>query len=245
MSNPGEETVREYREIKGTRKNKHRDHRSFSIPDEQLGPITDAQEGCEKNDLKEKIGPKPGISEAGVNVEVNSKADGSRRKKSEKKSREKNRNDHDGELGRSQQREAKLYDSTKKLAREQAKTSKRSLTNKVSVVHEVEVDYCAQHSYSLPCKADGCSAKSNIALADADPNRNSDKISQCVPLSAKASNTSSRDPTSHKPVSDKGRSISPLQRLSFIMGKASKTNSERVAGSTTHLESMASSIKTG
>ncbi|XP_033139706.1 uncharacterized protein LOC117131667 [Brassica rapa] len=192
MSNPGEETVREYREIKGTRKKKHRDHRSFSIPDEQLGPITDAQEGCEKKDLKEKIGLKPGISEAGVNVEVNSKADGSRRKKSEKKSREKNRNDHDGELGQSQQREAKLYDSTKKLAREQAKTSKRSSANKVSVVHEVEVDYCAQHSYSLPCKADGCSAKSNIALADADPNRNSDKISQCVPLSAKASNTSSR-----------------------------------------------------
>ncbi|XP_009120411.1 uncharacterized protein LOC103845328 [Brassica rapa] len=270
MSNPGGETVREYREtIGGTRKKKHRGHRSFGIPDEQLGPITDAQEGCEKKDLKEKIGPKLGTSEAGVNMEVNSKVDGSRRKKSEKKSRERKRYDHDGELGRSQQGEAKLYDSSKKLGREEAKTCKRSSTNKVSVGHGVEVNYCAQHSCSLPCKADGCSAKSNIALADADPNRNSAKISQCVPLSAKASNTSSRgkisedrassllsvkhcgdepaqrqDSTSHKPVSKKGRSISPFQRLSFSMGKASNTNSERVADSTTQPESMANSTKT-
>ncbi|KAF3567157.1 hypothetical protein DY000_02017876 [Brassica cretica] len=347
MSNPGGETVREYRETKGTRKKKHRDHMSFSMPYEQLGPVTDAQEGCEKKDLKEKNGPKLGTSEAGVNMEVNSKADGSRRKKSEKKSRERNRNGHDGELGRSQQGKAKLYDSTKKLAREEAKISNRSSTIKVSVGHGVEVNYCAQHYCSLPCKADGCSAKSNIALADADPDRNSAKISQCVQLSAKASNTSSRgkisedrassllsgkhcvdepaqrqdstshkpvsdkgrtdgcsaksnialadadpdrnsakisqcvqlsakasytssrgkisedrassllsgkhcvdepaqrqDSTSHKPVSDKGRSISPFQRLSFSMGKASKTNSERVAGSTIHQDSMANSTKT-
>ncbi|WZZ90159.1 uncharacterized protein LOC106433284 [Brassica napus] len=269
MSNPGGETVREYRETKGTRKKKHRDHMSFSMPYEQLVPVTDAQEGCEKKDLKEKNGPKLGTSEAGVNMEVNSKADGSRRKKSEKKSRERNRNGHDGELGRSQQGKAKLYDSTKKLAREEAKISNRSSTKKVSVGHGVEVNYCAQHYCSLPCKADGCSAKSNIALADADPDRNSAKISQCVQLSAKASNTSSRgkisedrassllsgkhcvdepaqrqDSTSHKPVSDKGRSISPFQRLSFSMGKASKTNSERVAGSTIHQDSMANSTKT-
>ncbi|CAH8306301.1 unnamed protein product [Eruca vesicaria subsp. sativa] len=268
MSNPDEETVRENR---GTRKKKPKDHRSFSIPDEKLGQVTDAQEGCEKKDLKEKIGPKPGTLTnglnpgAGVNTEVNSEADGSRRKKSEKKSRDRNRSDHDRELGRSQQGEAKLYHSTKKLAREEAETCKRSSSKKVSVVHDVEINYCARHS----CKADDYSAKSNIGLADADPNKNSVITSQCEPLSAKASITFSRgkisedrassllsvkhcedepaqrrDSKSHKPVSEKRRSISPFQRLSFSMGKASKTNSERVDGSITQPESMANSTKT-
>ncbi|KAF8102462.1 hypothetical protein N665_0198s0162 [Sinapis alba] len=275
MVNPGGETVREYRETKGTRTKKPKEHRSFSVPDEQLGLNTDAQNGCEAKDLKGKIGTKPGTlsnglnPEAGVNMEVSSKADGSRRKKSEKKSRERNRNDHDGELGGSQQGETKLYHSTKMLAREEANTCKRRSTKKISVVHDVEVNDCAQHSCSLPCKADGCSAKGNIALADADPNKIPVKTSQCVPLSAKARSTSSRgkisedrassllsvkhcgdepaqrkDSTSHEPVSEKGRSISPFKRLSFSMGKASKTNSERVAGSTTQLESMANSTKT-
>lgn len=244
MSHPSGE------EIKGTRKKKPKDHRGFSVPDEQIGLNTNAQDGCEKKGLKGEICPKTGtlsnglIPEVGVNMEMISKADISRRKKSEKKLRERNHNDRGGEVG---EKETKHHHSTKKLSQEEAKTCKRSSTKKVQVVHSVEV----QHSCPLPCKADDCSAKS--------------KISQCVPLSTKESNTSSggkasedrassllsvkhcadepaqrQDSKSHIAVSEKARSTSPFQRLSFSMGKASKTNS---AGSTTKLDSVENSSK--
>ncbi|KAJ0228941.1 hypothetical protein HA466_0320780 [Hirschfeldia incana] len=248
MSHPCEE-------IKGTRKKKPKDHRGFSVPNEELGLNTNAQDGCEKKGLKGEICPKTGTlssgldPEVGLNMEVISKADISRRKKSEKKLRQRIRNGPDGEVGQKQQGQTKLYHSTKKLSPEETNTCSRSSTKKVQVVHSVEV----QHSSPLPCKADGCSAKS--------------KISQCVPLSTKESNTSSggklsedrassllsvkhckdepaerQDSKSHiAPISEKGRSTSPFQRLSFSMGKASKTNS---AGSTTKLDSMENSSKT-
>uniref|UniRef100_A0A1J3ELJ1 Uncharacterized protein n=1 Tax=Noccaea caerulescens TaxID=107243 RepID=A0A1J3ELJ1_NOCCA len=274
--NSGEETVKKCPEIKGSRKKKPKDHRCFSVADEQLNPKTDAKglDGCEKKDLKGKICPKNGLNpEAGFKMEVNSKADGNRRKKSEKKLRERNRNDHDGELGQKQQGETKLYQSTKKLAREEAtKTCKRSSTKKVQVVHGAELDYCTQHSCPLPCKADGCLAKSKIGSTDANPNKVPVEISsQCVPLSDKESNTYSRgkitedrasrllpvkhcmdepaqrqEPKLHKAAaSEKGKSISPFQRISFSMGKASKTNSQGVAALTTQQDSMVNSTKIG
>ncbi|VVB16541.1 unnamed protein product [Arabis nemorensis] len=277
MSNSVEETVKEYREIKGTRKKKPKDRRCFSIPDEQLGPNTDAQgsDGYESKDLKGNIGPKAGTLSNGLNSEsvlnmevVRSKADGNRRRKSEKKLRERNQNDHDEELGRKQQEESKLYHSTKKLAREEAKTCKRSSTKKVRVIHGVEVDYCTQHSCPLPCKADGCLAKNKIGFTDADQNKVSVEIPQCVSLSTKAINTSSRrkitedrastllavkhcmvepvqrqDSQSHNAASEKKRSTSPFQRLSFSMSKTSKTNSEGVVVPAAQLDSVANSTK--
>ncbi|ESQ42465.1 hypothetical protein EUTSA_v10012736mg [Eutrema salsugineum] len=248
-----EETVKEYREIKGTRKKKLKDHRCYSSL-EKLGPTTDAQgsDGYEKMDRKGKTGG---------NMEVKSKGDGNRRKKSEKKLRERNRNDDDGELGRKQQGEIKLCHSAKKLAREEAKTCKRSSSKYIRIVHDVKVDYCTQHACPLPCKADGCLAKNIIGSTDADPNKVSVETSQGVTLSTKARNTSSRgkitedrassllsvkhcmDAPAQRPNSKP--SISPFQRLSFSMGKTSKTNSEGVAGSTTQLDSMANSTKTG
>ncbi|XP_010454587.1 PREDICTED: uncharacterized protein LOC104736320 [Camelina sativa] len=238
MSNSVEDTLR---------RKKHKDRRCFSIPDDKLGPNTDAQglDGCEEKDLN---------PEAGLNMEVKSKADSNRRRKSEKNLHERNRNHHDGELGRKQQGEAK--------------TCKRSSTRKVRVVHGVEGDYCTQHSLPLQCNADGCLAKSTVGSTDVDRNKVSAEISQCVPLSGKAKNTSSKgkiaedrassllsvkhcndessqrqDSKSHKGASEKGRSISPFQRLSFNIGKASKTNSEGVVVPTTQLDSMANSTK--
>ncbi|XP_010443654.1 PREDICTED: uncharacterized protein LOC104726485 [Camelina sativa] len=253
MSNSVEDTLR---------RKKHKDRRCFSIPDDQLGPNTDAQgsDVCEVKDLKGKICPKTATlsndlnPESGLNMEVKSKDDSNRRRKSEKNLLERNRYHDNGELGRKQQGEAK--------------TCKRSSTRKVRVVHGVEGDYCTQHSFPLPCKADGCLAKSTIGSTDADQNKVSVEISQCVPLSVKARNTSSKgkiaedrassllsvkhcndessqrqDSKSHKGASEKGRSISPFQRLSFGMGKASKTNSEGVAVPTIQLDSMTNSTK--
>ncbi|KAL1217686.1 hypothetical protein V5N11_006426 [Cardamine amara subsp. amara] len=262
MSNSVEESVKEEdREIKCTRKKKPEDRRCFSIADEQLCPNTGAKglDGCEKKkDLKGKVSQKNGTlslglnPEAGLNMKVKSKADSNRRRKSEKNLHERNRNDHDGELGRKQQGEAK--------------TCKRSSTRKVRVVHGIEVDYCTQHACPLPCEVDGCLAKSKIDSTNADPNKVSIEISQCVPLSTTARNISSRgkitedrassllsvkpsmdepaqrqDSKSHKVASEKGRSVSPFQRLSFSMGKASKTSSAAVP--TTQLDSMANSTK--
>ncbi|CAH2069467.1 unnamed protein product [Thlaspi arvense] len=256
--------VKECREIKGTRKKKPKDHGCYSIPYEKLGPNTDARDGCEKKDLKGKVCLKSGLNpEAGVNVEVKSKGDGNRRNKSDKKLSERNGDGHDGELGRKkQQGETKLCHSTKKLAREEAKTCKRSSTKNDRVVHDVEVDHCTQHSCPLPCKETGYN--------DAEANKVSVEISQCVTLSTKARNTSSRgkitedrassllsvkpcidepaqrqDSKSHKEVSEKGRSISPFQRLSFSMGKTSKTNREGVYVHTTQPDSKANSTKIG
>ncbi|CAA7032261.1 unnamed protein product [Microthlaspi erraticum] len=253
--NSGEETVKDCRESKGTRKKKLRDRRCFSVQDEQKEP---KEKICRKDGgLSNGLNP-----EAGLSMEVNSKADGNRHKKSEKKLRERNRDDHDGELGQKQQRESKLYHSTKKLAREEAKTCKRSSTKKVQAVRGAEVDYCTQHSCPLPCKADDCLAKSKIGSTDA----------QCVSLSDKASNNTysggkitedrassllpvkhcmdepvqREDSKLHKAVaSEKGKSISSFQRLSFSMGKASKTNSDGVAAPTTQQDSMANSTKMG
>lgn len=265
MSNSVEETVKECEEIKCTRKKKPKDRRCFSIPNEHLGPNTDAQglDGCEKKDLKGKIFPKNGTlshglnPEAGLNMEVKvkSKPDSDRHRNSEENLHERNRNDHDGELRRKKQGEAK--------------TCKRSSTRKVRVVQGVEVDYCTKHSCPLPCKADGCLAKSTIGSTDADLNKVKVEISQSVPLSTKARNISSKgkitedrasslvsvkhgmvepaqrqDSKSHKAESEKRRSISPFQRLSFSMGKASKTNSEGLTVPTTQLDSMANSTKT-
>ncbi|KAF8051688.1 hypothetical protein N665_1683s0006 [Sinapis alba] len=102
---------------------------------------------------------------------------------------------------------------------------------------------------------DGCEKKKKGLKGNISP-----KISECVTLSTKASNTSSggklsassllsvkhctdepsqrQDSKSYIAVSENGRSISPFQRL---MGKASKTNS---AGSTSQLDSMENSSKT-
>ncbi|XP_006280011.2 uncharacterized protein LOC17875660 [Capsella rubella] len=253
MPNSVEDTLKEREQIKGTRRKKHKDRKCVSIPDDQLGPNTDAQglDGCDEKHLKGKICPKSGTlsnelnSEAGLDMEVKSKADRSRRRKSEKNLQGEKRDDHD-----------------------EVKTRKRSSTRKVRVVHGVEVDYCTQHSCPLPCKADGCLAKSTIGSTDADQNKVSVDISQCVSLSTKARNTSSKgkitedrassllplkhcndepsqrqDSKSHKGASEKGRSISPFQRLSFSMGKASKTNSEGVAVPPTQLDLMANSTK--
>ncbi|KAJ4911070.1 hypothetical protein Rs2_05691 [Raphanus sativus] len=248
LSNPREE-------IKRTRKKKPKDHRGFSVPSEKLGLNTDeAQAECEKKGLKAGALSNGLNPEVSVNMEVTSRADTSRRKRSEKKKlRERVRDGPDGEVGQKQRGETKLYHSTNKLSQEETNNScGRSSTKKVQVVHSVVE---GQHSCSLPCKADGCSPKS--------------KLSQCVPLSTKETNTSSggnklsedrassllsvkkhctdeppqrQDSKSHIAVSEKGRSTSPFQWRSFSMGKASKTNG---AGSTTtKLDSVENSSKT-
>ncbi|CAA0410787.1 unnamed protein product [Arabidopsis thaliana] len=254
--------VKECEEIKCTRRKKHKDRRCFSVPEEQFGPSTNAQglDVCEEKDLKGKICSKNGTlshglnPEAGLNMEVKSKADVSRHRKSEKNLHERNRNEHDGELGRKQHGEAK--------------TCKRSSNRKVRVVHGVEGDYCTQHSCPLPCNADGCLAESKLGSTDADQKKVSVELSQCVSLLTKARNKSSKgkisedrassllsvkhcmyepcqrqDSKTHKVTSEKGRSISPFQRLSFNMGKASKTNSEGGTVPTTQLDSMTNSTK--
>ncbi|CAE6248764.1 unnamed protein product [Arabidopsis arenosa] len=258
MSNSVEETVKECDEIKCTRKKKHKDRRCFSIPHEQFGPNTGAQrlDGCKEKDLKGKICSKNGTlshglnPEAGLNMEVKS----NRRRKSEKNLNERNRNDHDGELSGKQQGEAKIC--------------KRSSNRKVRVVHGVEGDYCTQHSCPLPCNADGCLTNSKLGSTDTDQKKVSVELSQCVPLLTKARNISSKGKITEdrassllsvkhcmnepgqrqnskapKVASETGRSISPFQRLSFNMGKASKTNSEGVTVPTTQLDTMANSTK--
>ncbi|CAH8366058.1 unnamed protein product [Eruca vesicaria subsp. sativa] len=95
-------------------KKKPKGHRGFSVQDEQFAPKT------EKKDV---------ISKANI----------SRSKKSEKKLRERISIEHDEEVGQKQQGETKFYHSTKKLSLEEAKTSKKSSTKKVQVVHGVEV----------------------------------------------------------------------------------------------------------
>ncbi|CAN8248456.1 unnamed protein product [Cochlearia groenlandica] len=258
LSNSIEESVKTYQEVKCNRKKKHKDRRCFSMPDE-VSHNTDAQglDGCEKKDLKGKVCPKNGALsnlEHGFKMEVKPKADSNRSRKSEKNSHERNRNDHDDELGRKQQEENKTY--------------KRRSTKNVRAVHGVEVDYCTQHSCPLPCKADVCLANSKNGSTVEDQSKVSVDISQCVSLLRKANAASRRKTTEdrasslvsvkhcmdessqrqysklQKAPSEKERSVSPFQRLSFGMVKASKTKSEDVSVPTTQLGSMVNSTKT-